>query len=145
MYPCIETDQVSLCCDRTFLRSTAAEMIAASSSSVAPSRIASRRLTSFAPKRHTCPSQVTELLRVWGVDQCRLEHGPSACQFSAKHLSRLHLLLAQGAGECTNHRPSQVQYGQAQAVDLGVAVGHEAQPFAITPYNPIRQAAACTP
>jgi len=37
-----------------FLRLTAAEMTARRSASAAPSRIASRRLTSFAPKRHTC-------------------------------------------------------------------------------------------
>lgn len=37
-----------------FLRSTAADITAAKSESVAPSRIASLRLTSFAPKRHTC-------------------------------------------------------------------------------------------
>ena len=37
-----------------FLRSTAAEMMVRSSASVASSRIASRRLTSLAPKRQTC-------------------------------------------------------------------------------------------
>jgi len=36
------------------LRPTAAEMTASSSPSEAPSRIASRRLTSLAPNRHTC-------------------------------------------------------------------------------------------
>lgn len=37
-----------------FLLSTAADMTAASSSSVAPPRTASRKLTSFAPNKHTC-------------------------------------------------------------------------------------------
>jgi len=72
------------------LRDTAAPMIARRSPSLAPSRIASRRLTSFAPNRHTWK---TAHLSLNGLCQlCLLASNTSNCAVQdCSHCDRLRL------------------------------------------------------